>query len=119
MLLWSPHLIRFSPWLEMIDMLGKQQQQRSAQLQQCLKIIIILPRTTDGHAIETSSISPAPEEADVWSSRTRIIIRFVEGETRIDPTTVHLPHSTLQQCLRELLWKLVSHTVWLLWLAAN
>jgi len=57
-------------------------------------IIIILPRTTDGHAIETSSIGPAPEEADVWS-RTRII-RFAEGETRIDPTTVHLPHNTLQ-----------------------
>jgi hypothetical protein len=26
-----------------------------------------LPRTTDGHAIETGSIGPAPEEADVWS----------------------------------------------------
>jgi len=30
-------------------------------------IIIILPRTTDGHAIETSSIGPAPEEADVMT----------------------------------------------------
>ena len=63
------------------------------------QIIIILPRTTDGHAIETSSIGPAPEEADVWS-RTRII-RFAEGETRIDPTTVHLPHSTFAAYLTD------------------
>ena len=51
--------------------------------------------TTFEHAIETSSIGPAPhEEAEVWL-RTRIISSW-RGETRVDPPTAHVLHSTLQ-----------------------